>query len=290
MSVNAMTEKANINEIMSAATYRGLCGLIHKHSRIHLGSNRQCLLSSRLSGRKRHLGLKSWDEYYAYLSKADNGEEIRILIDLISTNHTSFFRENIHFDSLQSSILDNILADCEGASKQLNVWSAACSTGEEPYSLAITINEYLSRRQGPKPDWVVQASDISQKALNTAQTAIYPKGDLNLPQEGWLKRYFERGSGPYEGSCRIKPEILKRVKFQQINLFQSHYPIPKPVHLILCRNVLIYFEQEYQAEVVSRLYQMLNPGGFLMVGHSDSLACFRHEFETLGGGIFRRSL
>jgi len=290
MNVDAMAYKASVDESMSPATYQGLCSLIHKHSRIHLGEGRQCLLSSRLNSRRNHLGLKSWDAYYAYLTKAENRDEISMLIDLISTNHTSFFREKTHFERLRATLLEGIFADCEGASKRLTAWSAASSTGEEPYSLAIMINEHLSQRGGSQPDWIVHASDISQKALKTAESAIYPKEDLNLPKPEWQQRYFKRGSGPYEGYCRLKPEITKRVKFQKINLFQTPYPIPKPVHLIFCRNVLIYFEQESQAQVVSRLFHMLNPGGILVVGHSDSLSCFRHEFETLGGGIFRRSL
>jgi chemotaxis protein methyltransferase CheR len=288
--MNTMPNKSNKNEQISGATYQGLCELILKHSRIYLGDNRHCLLSSRLSSRKIHLGLRSWDEYYAYLTKIENREEIGILIDLIATNHTSFFREKIHFDRLRKSIIDNILLECEGASKCFIAWSAASSTGEEAYSLAITINEHLGQRTRPQSDWIVHASDISQKALKVAESAIYAKADLNLPKPEWQQRYFKRGHGPYEGYCRVKPEILKRVKLQQINLFQRTYPISKPIHLILCRNVLIYFEQESQAEVVSRLYNMLCPGGILVVGHSDSLASFRHEFETLGGGVFRRKL
>lgn len=289
MVVGAMAGKATTDQPMSEATYRGLCDLILRHSRIHLGSNRQSMLASRLNGRRLQLGLKSWDAYYEHLSQRQNNEEIETLIDLIATNHTQFFREKSHFERLDSEILDRILAECEGAANQLVSWSAASSTGEEAYSLAITIDSHLQKRLGAKPNWIVHASDISRKALKIASAAIYPSSSLNLPKPEWLQRYFKRGSGPYEGQCRLKPLITDHVKLQQINLFQKTYPIAKPIHLIFCRNVLIYFAQESQQQLVARLHEMLCPAGILVVGHSDSLACFHHDFESLGGGIYRRS-
>ena len=277
------------NDHITEATYRGLCDLIHRHSRIHLGANRHSMLASRLNLRKQSLGLKSWESYYDHLLQHKNQDEINTLIDLIATNHTQFFRERSHFERLQTEILDRVLADCPGASKQLLSWSAACSSGEEAYSLAITIHDYLQQRLGTKSDWAVHASDISRKALKYATDAVYPSDRLNLPKPEWLARYFSRGSGPYEGKCRVKRLIRDRVKLKQINLFQKTYPLPLPIHLIFCRNALIYFAQDSQEQLVERLHGMLCRGGFLVVGHSDSLACLRHDFESLGGGIFRRS-
>ncbi|MEB3296735.1 MAG: protein-glutamate O-methyltransferase CheR [Cyanobacteriota bacterium] len=284
-----MLSKLASDDPISEPTYRGLCELIHRHSRIHLGANRHSMLASRLNLRRQSLGLKSWDLYYNHLLQYNNQEEINTLIDLIATNHTQFFRERSHFERLQTEILDCVLTECPGASRQLVSWSAATSSGEEAYSLAITIQEYLQGRVGAKPDWLVHASDISRKALRIATEAIYPSTSLNLPKPEWLARYFRRGSGPYEGKCRVKPVITDRVRLKQINLFQQTYPLPQPIHLIFCRNVLIYFAQDSQEQLVERLHGMLCRGGFLVVGHSDSLACIRHDFESLGGGIFRRS-
>jgi chemotaxis protein methyltransferase CheR len=274
---------------ISEPTYRALCELIHRHSRIHLGANRHSMLASRLNLRRRSLGLTSWEAYYNHLLTQSNAEEIDTLIDLIATNHTQFFRERSHFERLQADILDRIIAECPGASRQLVSWSAATSSGEEAYSLAITIHDYLQKRPGAALDWAVHASDISRKALKIAADGIYPSTSLNLPEPEWLARYFRRGSGPYEGQCRVKQCIAERVKLKQINLFQQTYPLPQPIHLIFCRNALIYFAQDSQEQLVSRLHDRLCRGGFLVVGHSDSLACLRHDFESHGGGIFRRS-
>ena len=289
MVVDARDGQATTEAAMSESTYQGLCELIFRHSRIHLGANRQSMLVCRLNSRRQYLGLKSWNAYFEHLSKNQNGEELGKLIDLVATNHTQFFREKLHFDRLRSEIIDTILKECSGATTKFLAWSAASSSGEEPFSLAITINEHFSQRTGPSVDWMVYASDISRKTLKVAEAAIYPSANLNLPNPEWLRRYFKRGSGPYEGQCRVKPEILKHVRFQHINLFQRSYPLPQPLHLIFCRNVLIYFEQESQAQLVARLHSMLTPGGFLIVGHSDSLNCFRHDFAPLGGGVYRRN-
>lgn len=274
---------------ISARTYRGLCELIHRRSRIHLGPNRQSMLTSRLNLRRQGLGLNSWDAYYNHLLHPNNQDELDNLIELIATNHTQFFREISHFERLQATILDGILSDCPGAESQLSSWSAACSSGEEAYSMAITIHAYLQKRPGPQPNWIVYASDISRKALTIASKGIYAQSSLHLPKTEWLARYFRRGNGPYAGQCRIKSLITERVRFKQINLFQDIYPLPQSLQLIFCRNVLIYFAKDSQEQLVSRLHGMLCRGGYLVVGHSDSLASLRHDFESLGGGVFRRS-
>lgn len=289
MVASSKARQGPSEEPISAMAYQGICGLIQKHSSIKLGDNKQSMLTSRLKGRMQQLGLRSWEEYYRYVSQAANNSEIHTLIDLVAINHTQFFRERQHFDRLSSELLDRILSDCPGASKQLLAWSAACSTGEEAFSLAITISEHLAKKTGPKPEWLVYASDISGKAIQVAATAIYQEASLNLPKAEFLQRYFKRGNAIYASKCRVKREILDHVKIERMNLFQETYPLPAQPQLIFCRNVLIYFAQESQAKLVSRLHRLLAPGGILIIGHCDSLACFPHDFQSLGGGVFRKS-
>ena len=289
MVVSSTARQGPSEQPISNSVYQGICELVHKHSSIKLGDNKQTMLTSRLKARLLQLGLKSWDEYYRYICQGQNNAEIHTLIDLVAINHTQFFRERQHFDRLSSEILDQILAECPGAASKLLAWSAASSTGEEAYSLAITISEHLAKQAGPKPDWLVYASDISSKAIKVATTAIYQEASLNLPQPQFLQRYFKRGRDIYESKCRVKPEILDHVKIERINLFQETYPLPAQLHLIFCRNVLIYFAQDSQSQLVSRLHRMLTPGGFLVIGHCDSLACFKHDFQSLGGGVYRKS-
>ena len=273
---------------ITPATYQQLCQLIDTHSRIYLGPGREGLLTSRLGMHLHQLGIESWEAYGELLKDRNHSAEIDNLIDLVSTNHTQFFREPTHFQRLSDGLLDQLFLDCPQAREHLRCWSAATSTGEEAYTLAITLCEF-ALAHGGLPQWSLEASDISRKALRRAEAAIYPLSALHLPTPDLLARYFQRGTGPYEGQCKVKSRIRELVRLQRINLFQEHYPLTKPLHLIFCRNVLIYFQVDSQAQLVQRLHTMLAPGGLLVIGHSDSLVHLCHDFTPLGGGIYRRT-
>jgi chemotaxis protein methyltransferase CheR len=270
---------------MAGQTYDYLCGLIHRHSRIHLGPNKVSLLTSRLAKRKIELGLASWEDYVDWL-KRHEAEEIETLIDLVSTNHTHFFREAVHFDLLQTRLLDPLLAKSPTARNGLRCWSAASASGEEPYTLAIVLSEYAEHKH-PGLRWQIEATDISNRALHKAGQAVYETERLNLPDPGYLRKYFQRGSGPYEGFCKVKSELQKRVRFRRMNLFGEPYNT-EAQHVIFCRNVLIYFEVESQKQLVQRLHDVIEPGGYLIVGHSDSLMRIPHAFKSLGNGVYQR--
>jgi chemotaxis protein methyltransferase CheR len=271
---------------MSAEAYRYLCGLIHRHSRIHLGPNKVTLLTSRLAKRRRELGLESWDDYVAWLEQ-HRVEEVETLIDLVSTNHTHFFREGIHFEIVRSDLLPQLLSKSPTARNGLRCWSAACSSGEEAFSLAIVLSE-CAEQQHPGLRWQIEATDISNRALIKAKQAVYETDRLGLPDPNYLRKYFQKGSGPYEGFCKVKPELQKRVHFKRMNLFGESYTLPTPQHLVFCRNVLIYFEVDSQTQLIQRLHDTLEPGGFLIVGHSDSLLRIKHPFKSLGNGVYQR--
>ncbi len=271
---------------ISPAAYKYISGVLYKHSRIFLGPAKQQLVSSRLAHRPRALGLASFDEYCDFLRTNASGDEIEMLVDLIATNHTYFFREQAHFDALAAQLLPDLLAQVPSARTGLRCWSAAASSGEEAFSLAITLAEY--NRSQPPLQWHIYATDISRRILESARTAIYPEKKVKLPAPGLHARYFQKGSGPYAGQCRVKADLRAGVTFAQVNLFQAAYPVPQPQHIIFCRNVLIYFDPPSQAQLVKRLHEYLAPGGYLVIGLSDSLHSMQHQFASLGSGIFRR--
>ena len=271
---------------MSAQTFQDLCGLIHRHSRIHLVPSKLALLTGRLSRRLRELELASWEDYLAWLQHP-SGEEIGTLIDLVSTNHTHFFRESVHFDALSQHLLDDLLLHSPTARKGLRCWSAASSSGEEAFTLAMVLSEYATQKTGGLR-WQILGTDISSRAIEKARQAVYPMERLGLPEPSFLPKYFQKGSGPFEGFCKVKHELQSKVQFEQMNLFDPVYRIPMPQHVVFCRNVLIYFDPPSQAQLIERLHNVLEPGGFLMVGHSDSLLRIPHAFKSLGNGIYQR--
>lgn len=271
---------------MTSQTYKELCALIYRHSRIHLVPSKLSLLSSRLSKRLRELNLSSWEDYLNWLMCHD-GEEIQTLIDLVSTNHTHFFRESIHFEKLTTNLLNELLQSSPSAREKLRCWSAASSTGEEAFTLAIVLSEFAARKPGGLT-WRVEGTDISSRAIYKAREAVYPMDRLGLPEPALLHKYFLKGSGQFQGLCRVKDEVRRNVRFQQMNLFSDVYRIPVPQHVVFCRNVLIYFDLPSQEQLVQRMHDVLEPGGYLIVGHSDSLLRFQHPFKSLGNGIYLR--
>lgn len=272
---------------ISPAAYDYISEVVYKNSRIYLGATKQQLVSSRLAHRPKAVGVKSFDQYCDYLHTYKNSDEIEVLVDLIATNHTYFFREQPHFDALAAQLLPGLLRHVPAVRNGLRCWSAAASSGEEAFSLAISLSEF--NRGQRRIDWHIYGTDISRRVLASARTAIYAAAKVKLPDAGLMARYFQKGSGPYEGQCRIKAALSSNVTFIQANLFQAAYPVPQPQHIIFCRNVLIYFDPPSQAQLIKRLYDALIPGGYLVIGISDSLHGIQHPFDNLGGGIFRRA-
>jgi chemotaxis protein methyltransferase CheR len=271
---------------LSAGAYRTLADLVYQHSRIRLGSDKQPMLANRLRKRLRALGLTTYDEYCGVLHSAQGPDEIEQLVDLISTNHTRFFREPEHFAFLTSRILPDLLPRLGAEGSPLRIWCAAASSGEEPYTLAIVLSEYF--RDHPPVEWRIEASDISHRMLERAAQGIYPLDAGHSLAPELLRRYFQRGIGVRAEKCRVKAELRQRVRFQRINLFQAEYPVPRELHVILCRNVMIYFDPPSRATLVQKLTRHLAPGGLLFIGHSESLMGIRHELEPVRQSVFRK--
>jgi chemotaxis protein methyltransferase CheR len=277
---------ASFTATLSVEAYRTLVDLVYQHSRIHIGPDKKPMLANRLRKRLRALGLVSYDDYCAVLRSGQGPDEIEQLVDLISTNHTRFFREPEHFTLLTGRLVPELLPRLAAEGSPLRVWSAAASSGEEPYSMAIVLAEFF--REHPSVDWRVEASDISHRMLAEAERGIYPLDPRHALPPELLKRYFQRGVGDHAGNCRVKAELRKRVRFQRINLFQAEYPVPREQHVIFCRNVMIYFDPPSRAILVQKLTRQLAPGGFLVIGHSESLLGIRHDLEPVRQSIFRR--
>jgi len=271
---------------LSAEAYRVIVDLVYEHSRIKLGNDKQALLSSRLGKRLRDLGLSSFDEYCVVLRSPRSSDEIGQLIDLISTNHTRFYREPDHFHFLTEKILPRLLPQLTARRAGLRIWSAASSSGEEPYTLAIVLAEYL--RAYPAIEWQICASDISTRMLEAARDGIYRMDTLESVPPELLKRYFQKGVGPQEGKCRVKSELRDKIRYERINLFQDEYPIPHNQHVIFCRNVMIYFDVPSREQAVKRLTRYLAPGGFLIVGHSESLMGISHGLQSVRQGVYQK--
>jgi len=206
------------------------------------------------------------------------------LVNAITTNLTAFFRENHHFDYLAKSVVPELL-NGNAAHQEINIWSAGCSTGEEPYSLSITLLEAMSKTSG----WAARilATDIDSNVLTRASSGIYAMERVNGLSSSQLKRWFQRGTGMQSGKVRLKPEVRKQIKFGQLNLMQN-WTLDAPKDVIFCRNVIIYFDKDSKIRLIDRFADNLKPGGYLFIGHSESLYKLTDRFELLGKTVYRK--
>jgi chemotaxis protein methyltransferase CheR len=260
--------------------------LVYERSRISLGPDKRELVSARLGKRLRATRLATVGDYCRLLQDGDAEGELAHLIDAISTNHTFFFRESAHFDFLRDHVLPETLA--RRATERwpaFNAWSAACSSGEEPWSMAITLEENL-RTAGWQ--WRINATDISHRILEKARNAIYRSEVIEKMHATVVRQYFQKGIGPQAGNYRVRPELRARVNYHQLNLLEGEPATRDPFHVIFCRNVMIYFDRATQEELVQRLSQRLIPGGYLLVGHSESLTGIKHGLQMVKPAIYRR--
>ncbi len=241
--------------------------LVQSESGILLGEHKKALLVSRILPRMRALKLKSFSEYYERVVAPDGARERERMLDCICTNETRFFREWGQFELLEQHVIPEWMA---GGARQIRAWSAACSTGEEPYSLAMMLWTRLPAKQGWTVD--IAASDLSMRALARAKKGVWPLSQAHeIPQE-YLTTLMLRGKGSQQGNMKAGAEIRRLITFTRINLSASTYPVSGKFDLILCRNVLIYFAPEVRAKVVGQLIDKLAPNGYLFLGHAETLS------------------
>lgn len=253
--------------------------LVYKESGISLSETKQSLLISRLSKRLRDLGLTTFQAYYDFVMADPSRDEFTRMLDLISTNKTDFFREPKHFEFLR----DEILPKLEDV-KRIRIWSSACSTGEEPYTIAITLHESVSNPA--QWDFQVLGSDLSTRVLVKAAAGVYEHERVaGLPTQ-ILKRHFLRGRNMNNELVKVKPHLTQIVKFRRLNLMDDRFPIKTPLDLIFCRNVMIYFDRPTQEKLVAKFHRYLKPGGYLFIGHSESLQWIAHSFKHIAPTIY----
>jgi chemotaxis protein methyltransferase CheR len=255
--------------------------LIHGRAGIALADIKQQMVYGRLGRRLRALRLGSFREYLDRLEQgAPDAEEWQAFTNALTTNLTSFFREPHHFE-----ILAPFLAQRAGRGT-LRIWCAAASTGEEPYSLAITACEALGRDD---PDVAITCSDVDTNVLETASRGRYPLDRVDSLGQARLRRFFLRGSGPNEGQAKVKPFLRERVEFKAINLLERDYGLRGPFDAIFCRNVMIYFDKPTQRTILERFKPLLAPDGLLFAGHSESFFHAADLFTPCGRTVYRRA-
>ena len=258
---------------ISDAEFALLAGFIHRQAGIALSDAKRALLVGRLARRLRELGVATFRDYYDLVLR-DPDERMQML-DRISTHETHFFREPRHFDFLRDELFPRWRARSPRGAR-IRVWSAACSTGEEPYSLAMTLLDGLP----PADGWTheVLGTDLSRAVVEQARQGVWPLSRCAAIPRPLLERYMLRGVGSQEGRVKVGPELRSVVRFATLNLNDAIYPVGGPYDLVFCRNVLIYFDAELRARVVGRLAGHLGPDGHLFVGHAESL----HGLTELG--------
>lgn len=255
--------------------------LSNQYSGIQVPDERFDMFYSRLSKRVRKLGLANFKEYCQYLENHPD-QEFTEFINAITTNLTAFFRENHHFEYLSEVVVPELLIKNKNT-RQIRVWSAGCSTGEEPYSIAITLLEHVPA------DWDIKilATDLDTNVLHTAAEGIYAEERVSGVSEKRLKKWFMRGKSSQSGYVKIHPELQHMIRFKQLNLMKD-WPMKGYFDFIFCRNVLIYFDRETKIKLVHRYAQILVDNGWLFVGHSESLSQLSTELELVACTSYRK--
>jgi chemotaxis protein methyltransferase CheR len=261
-----------------------LAAFVHRYSGIKMPPGKLTMLEGRLRRRVREVGAVDITDYCRFLFEEDGlqGEAVA-LIDAVTTNKTEFFREPQHFDLLARTVLPELLAQGRPI---LKLWSSACSTGAEPYTLAMVLAE-LRRQVATAPRVQILATDLSTEVLEVAVRGIYPASAADPVPAALRARYVLRSRDAAQALVRIVPELRAQVKFGRMNLMAATYPVDRDLDIVFCRNVLIYFDKPTQRAVLQRLCQHLRPGGFMFLGHSESLTGLDLPLRPVGNTVFR---
>ena len=273
---------------LTSREFRRFQQLIHSQSGIYLSDVKKALVVGRLTRRLRTLGLRDFSAYLDRVESADDGERTQML-DCICTNETRFFREPRQFEFLDEQILPRwrTLASSGARPKRIRAWSAACSTGEEPFSVAMLLRAHLA----VEPGWSVEilASDLSTRVLAAAREATWSIERAGDIPDGYKKAFMLRGIRSAEGKMHARPELQSMIEFRQLNLNDPSYEVEGAFDLIFCRNVLIYFNQETKAAVIDRLTRHLAPGGLLFLGHSETIPAASHGLKHAGPAAYTKA-
>jgi chemotaxis protein methyltransferase CheR len=267
--MNAQTE-------ISPFAFHKIRDYVHRTAGIIIGADKTSLVTGRLWRRLELCGCKNYESYFAYVSSAEGAQERDMMLDLLTTNETYFFRESAHFDFLRDEIIPQ-----QGYNK-MRVWCAASSTGEEAHSIAMVLSDTLANNH-----WDILATDISGKVLEHARTGVYRAERINHIPADYLKRFCRRGIGEYDGMLAVVPSLRSRIRFEQHNLLHERAG-DEQFDVIFLRNVLIYFDSETKQKVVENLLRTLRPGGWLILGHCESLHGLNTGVTTVRPSIYRK--
>jgi len=272
--------------LLSPGLFNKYQQLIYHESGIWLGEHKHALLTGRLARRLRLLSLKDMREYFELITQPDQQHERAVMIDCITTNQTHFFREPRHFDFLKEHVFPRWRHERSAGARsaRLRIWSAGCSSGEEPYSLAMLLLKHFPIEQGWECE--VLATDICTRVLEKARSAVYSiEKAKEIPAE-FLHAYMLKGRGDHKGEMKVSPELHRLVRFARVNLHADSYPILGSFDLIFCRNVLIYFDQRSKEKVIAGLLRHLSGTGLLIVGHSEHLGSTSKDLRAVAPTIY----
>ena len=262
--------------------FRLITDFIKDHSGIHLKDEKKTLLVGRLNSIVRDHNLNSFMAYYKLLKNDHGGKELSRLIDKITTNHTYFMRESEHFNYLSQEVLPYLKRTI--TNKDLRVWCAASSSGEEPYTLAILLADFF-KNEAYLWDKKLLATDLSLSVLEEAKRGIYSKEKLSTLPKIWILNYFNKIN---EDNYQVKESLKREVIYRRFNLLEPHFPFKKKFHIIFCRNVMIYFDNDTKAELIKKMYDVLEPGGYLFIGHSESIGRETTKFKYIKPAVYRK--
>ena len=261
--------------VLTDADFKRIRELIYQRAGIVLAEHKREMVYSRLAKRLRHHGLTRFSDYLARLERKPDAREWEAFTNALTTNLTAFFREAHHFPLLAEHIKQK--------TGPVSIWCAAASTGEEPYSLGMTLLETLGSRASQSR---VIATDIDTEALEKARTGVYPLEQVRKIDEVRIKRFFQKGTGKRLGLARIRPEVSSLVEFSGLNLLAPQWPVKGPFDAIFCRNIMIYFDKETQAKILKRFAPLLKPDGLLFAGHSENFSYISSEFKLRGQTVY----
>jgi chemotaxis protein methyltransferase CheR len=280
--LNPNQRKQTMNDfgVLDHKTFRKFSELVYRKAGITLGPNKEALVQARVGKRMRALGIDSFRDYLNKVESDETGAEVTLLLDAISTNVTHFFREPRHFD-----LLNQLLRKWqdEGQDK-FRVWCAASSTGEEPYTIAMTAREAL----GPRCDFKLLATDISTKVLTEAREGLYTERDVEKIPRPLQHKYFRVETTVQGKMYRIIDDVRRMVTFARLNLSVTPYPMKGPFDIIFCRNVMIYFDNKLRKRLLDNCYGLVRHGGYLMVGHAESLSGMLSHFKAIEPAVYIR--
>ncbi len=270
---------------MTSKDFDRLSTFIHRELGIKMPSEKKIMLQSRLLKRLSELKIESFREYLDYVFSREGMEtELIRMVDLVTTNKTDFFREPAHFEFLREHALPELLFS--GGRKRIKIWSAGCSSGEEPYTLAMTIDPFLRRHRGA--DYEILATDLSVRVLEKARMAVYDIDRIKDIPLSLRKNFFLKSKDPKNKTVRIVPELRSKVTFQRVNFMDNTYPVDPDFDIIFCRNVLIYFDRPTQEEVIHKLTLNLRRGGYFFLGHSESVTNMDVPLRQIKPTVFMR--